>query len=55
MTEPEPKTSWQCLRCLWILSGREGDEIPDHAQQCPFRDTGEDPTPKDLHIGNRGN
>ncbi len=54
MSDTAPKTTWECLRCLWILGGREGDEIPDHAKQCPFHDTGEDPAPKDLQVGNRG-
>jgi hypothetical protein len=51
MTDPSEKERWQCLRCLWILGGREGEEIPEHAQQCPFRDTGEDPSPEDLQVG----
>jgi hypothetical protein len=51
MTEANEKARWQCLRCLWILGGREGDEIAEHAQACPFRDSGHDPEPKDLQVG----
>jgi hypothetical protein len=54
MAEPAPKTKWECLRCLWILTGREGEEIPEHADLCPFRDTGKDPQPQDLQIGDKG-
>ena len=43
--------SWECLRCLWILTGKGGEEIPEHSRACPFRDSGEDPEPHDLQIG----
>jgi len=54
MSEHASKTKWVCLRCLWILGGREGEEIPDHSTECPFRNTGEDPEQADLHVGSQG-
>jgi rubredoxin len=51
MAEPHETDSWQCQRCLWILGGRGGDEIREHATECPFRDTGKDPQPRDLQVG----
>lgn len=46
-----PKNSWECQRCLWILGGKGGEEIPEHSPACPFRDSGSDPDPKELQIG----
>jgi hypothetical protein len=53
MTATDTENAWQCLRCLWILGGREGDEIEEHAQACPFRATGGDPEPQDVEVANR--
>jgi hypothetical protein len=50
MTGQNAEKSWQCLRCLWILGGREGDEIEQHSPSCPFHSTGGDPEPKDVEV-----
>jgi hypothetical protein len=50
----EPKKNWECQRCLWILGGRGGEEIPEHGPGCPFRDSGGDPEPQELQIGANG-
>jgi hypothetical protein len=44
----QPKTDWECARCFWLLNGRHGDDIPEHAPQCPFRQGGRDPRLSDL-------
>ncbi len=54
MTEQNIEKSWQCRRCLWILGGREGDEIAEHSESCPFRATGGDPEPKDVEVASTG-
>jgi hypothetical protein len=51
MADPNANESWECLRCLWIFTGKEGQEIAEHSRACPFRDSGEDPEPTDLQIG----
>lgn len=53
MTEPrtKPQTStseFDCLRCALALTGRSLDEAPEHSRNCPLRDTGKDPQPRDL-------
>jgi hypothetical protein len=50
MTAPDTEKSWQCLRCLWIFAGREGDEIEQHSESCPFRSSGGDPDPQDVEV-----
>ena len=50
MTEQNTEKSWQCLRCLWILGGREGDEIAEHSQACPFHASGGDPGERDVGV-----
>jgi len=54
MTEPEKTETWQCTRCLWILTGREGDEIAEHTPQCPFHGTGDDPDVGEVQVGGAG-
>jgi hypothetical protein len=44
----DPETDWECGRCFWLLNGKPGEEIPDHARTCPFRLSGGDPKPSDL-------
>lgn len=46
----QAEKSWHCQRCLWIFTGREGDEIPEHSAQCPFHATGGDPEPRDVQV-----
>ena len=53
VSDTEEETEWKCLRCLWLIGGREGSEITEHATQCPFHGTGADPDPADLAIGAR--
>jgi len=47
------ESTWQCQRCLWIFTGREGDEIPQHSADCPFHADGSDPAPGELQISDR--
>jgi hypothetical protein len=51
MAQVEEKPAWKCERCLWIITGKQGGEIPHHAQACPFYDTGDDPEPDEVQIG----
>jgi hypothetical protein len=44
----ESTTEWECPRCFWLLNGHPGEKIPEHSQQCPFRQSGRDPRLSDL-------
>ncbi len=54
MTDSAKTETWQCTRCLWILTGREGDEIAEHGAQCPFHGTGDDPEVGHVQVGGAG-
>lgn len=38
-----PLKPLDCGRCQWVKDGRPGEEIPEHTQSCPYRETGNDP------------